>query len=77
MQSKPSDIIRDSNGKFSVRKTIFLLWGFTTLLIWLWLSYIKNELQPLPDSIQWIFGILGGTYIGGNYLEKKKITIKE
>lgn len=71
MESKPSDIIRDSNGKLSARKTMFLLWTFAVLTMWLWVSYVHNQLEEIPESIKWIFGILGGTYLGGNYLEKK------
>lgn len=74
-KNSPSDLIRDCNGKLSTRKLMFLVWTFFVLVIWLWLSYTKNEIQSLPDSIQWIIGILGGTYLGGNYLEKKNIEV--
>lgn len=69
------ELIQDCHGKLSTRKLGFLSWCFSVLIIWLWISYTKNELQPLPESIQWIFGILGGTYLGGNYLEKKNTIV--
>lgn len=69
-------LIQDCNGKPSSRKLVFLLWCISVLIIWIWLSYIKNEMQNLPEEIKWIIGALGGTYIGGNYLEKKDSKIR-
>lgn len=66
----PSDIIRDENGKLSARKLMFLVWTFFVLVAWLYLTYVKSEMQNLPSEIKWIIGLLAGTYIGGNYIEK-------
>jgi uncharacterized PurR-regulated membrane protein YhhQ (DUF165 family) len=66
----PSDIIRDESGKLSARKVVFLVWMVAILVIWCYLSWIKSEMQNFPSEVKWLVGILSGTYIGGNYIEK-------
>ena len=73
---KLSELIQDCNQKLSARKLSFLFWSFSVLFIWIYLSYVNNQMAEINDGIKWIFGILGGTYLGGNYLEKNKIESK-
>lgn len=66
-----SQLIEDKTGKLSSRKFAFIMWCGAVLTIWTWLSIEKREILNLPTEIKWIIGALGGTYIGGNYIEKK------
>jgi hypothetical protein len=66
----PSDIIKDDSGKLSARKLMFLVWCFFVLVVWIYLSWTKAQMQDLPPEIKWIIGLLAGTYISGNYIEK-------
>lgn len=66
------EFVEDRKGKLSSRKLAFLLWCLSILVAWIWLSYLKNEMQDLPPEIKWIIGALGGAYISGNYIENKR-----
>lgn len=66
------EFLEDGRGKLSSRKFAFLLWCMAVLVAWVWFSCLNSEMQNPPPEIKWIIGSLGGAYIGGNYIEKRK-----
>lgn len=71
-----SDLIKDCNGKLSMRKLMFGLWCFVVLGVWVWLSVTTGVMVNLPSEIKWVIGLLAGTYVAGNYVEQKSDPLK-
>lgn len=62
-----SKFIKESKtGKLSSSRLLVLAWGLGTLIVWIVTSIYKQELQPLPESIVTVLGIL----VGGKTLQR-------
>lgn len=56
-----SSFVREKDGKVSSSRLLFLIWGVGIFLTWAYISYQTKNLQPIPESVVTILGILAGT----------------
>jgi hypothetical protein len=59
--------LQDGNNEFSSMRLIVLLWSVGILLMWMFCSFSNKCLQPLPESVIAVMGIL----VTGKAVQKK------
>lgn len=50
---------------------LFVSWAIGVLAIWMLLTIVKKEMQPLDDSIIYVLGILMTGKVGQRFAEDK------
>ena len=56
---KLRQFITEDNGNLSSTRLLFLVWGFTLLGIWAYLSIAKGAIQPIDVTVVGAFSSLG------------------
>jgi len=51
-------ILNNKHGKTSSMRTAMLLWTVAILVGWVWVSYVRSELQAIPESVIGLLGLL-------------------
>ncbi|NJM58923.1 MAG: hypothetical protein HC857_18045 [Synechococcales cyanobacterium RU_4_20] len=60
VQSSLDGFIRENTGKLSSSRLLILLWGGGVFLIWAVSSLRAEMLQPIPESVITVVGVLIG-----------------
>jgi hypothetical protein len=61
----------DHGGKISGPRVLFILWGFTTLIVWTYISIMKVEMVAPPWEVVGIILSLGGIKAAQKFGEGK------
>lgn len=69
---KISEVLKEENGKFSSTRLAFLLWTVGTLLVWIFNSIASGTLQPVPQSVIVVLGILMTGKVTQKFGEKRR-----
>jgi hypothetical protein len=51
------EFLQDPSGGFSSNRLTFLLWALAPLAIWTFVSVVKQNLQPIDNSVLMAMGI--------------------
>jgi len=62
--------IQEDNGQLSSTRLLFVVWGFTLLGIWAYLSVAKGAIQPIDVTVVGAFSSLGLVKVAQKYGEK-------
>lgn len=65
-----NSLLEDNSGGLSSNRIVFFAWCIGILIIWGYTSIKNNQIAPLDQSVQVIFGILMGGKIIQRGLEK-------
>ncbi|RMF58914.1 MAG: hypothetical protein D6748_07535 [Calditrichaeota bacterium] len=71
-----AEFLQEKNGNFSSTRLAFLLWVLGTLFVWIFISIKNLTLQPLPESVIIIIGILMTGKVTQKFGEKDFIPSK-
>ncbi|HEX5394139.1 MAG TPA: hypothetical protein VFW68_12700 [Rhodocyclaceae bacterium] len=52
------EFLQDGDGRLSATRLGFLLWTIGLLVVWIISSVTNNTLQPIPESVAAIVGVL-------------------
>lgn len=52
------EFFQEQNGSFSSTRLAFLLWAIGVLAVWIVISIRGGAIQPLPESLIMILGVL-------------------
>lgn len=55
---KITQFLQEGDGQFSATRLGFLLWVIGVLIVWVIDSLISKTLQPIPEQVQVLIGIL-------------------
>lgn len=69
--NKLSQLIQDRNGKLSPYKLSFTVWSLGIFVMMMYLSYVNNTFQPIPEGYAYFLGVIGASQLGKSYLANK------
>jgi len=53
-----STFLEDNDGGFSSTRLVMILWMLGVLIVWIYKSLTQTELQPIPESVVAVIGII-------------------
>lgn len=63
---KITEIFKENNGQLSSTRVLLLAWGFTTLIMWVIMSWVHQTIMPIPETN--VYLMLG--FISGKVVQK-------
>ncbi len=71
MRMRLQEFLEDKKAKaFSATRLGFLLWVVGALVVWIYASWRAVALQPVPESVVTILGLLAGGKVVQRYGER-------
>lgn len=68
--SKLSQFFQENNGNYSATRLAFLAWIFGALIIWSIGSFRDKEMQPIPESVTILVGVLMSGKVAQKFQEE-------